>query len=86
MFLNFVDPVLLLKKRIFFHLDLGNLITNRYFFLILPRYNSRQYQGCSMIDVTLKDGVEKTLIENVPEITGIIDSTDHSHTENAYFK
>ena len=25
-------------------------------------------QGCSMIDVTLKDGVEKTLIENVPEI------------------
>ena len=43
-------------------------------------------QGCSMIDVTLKDGVEKTLIENVPEITGIIDSTDHSHTENAYYK
>ncbi len=43
-------------------------------------------QGCSMIDVTLKDGVEKTLIENVPEITGIIDSTDHSHKENAYFK
>ena len=43
-------------------------------------------QGCCMIDVTLKDGVEKTLIENVPEITGIIDSTDHSHTENAYFK
>ena len=43
-------------------------------------------QGCSMIDVTLKDGVEKTLVENVPEITGIIDSTDHSHTENAYFK
>ena len=43
-------------------------------------------QGCSMIDVTLKDGVEKTLIENVPEITGIIDSTDHSHTENADFK
>ena len=43
-------------------------------------------QGCSMIDVTLKDGVEKTLIENVPEITGIIDSTDHSNTENAYFK
>ena len=43
-------------------------------------------QGCSMIDVTLKDGVEKTLIENVPEITGIIDSTDHSHTEIAYYK
>ena len=43
-------------------------------------------QGCSMIDVTLKDGVEKTLLENVPEITGIIDSTDHSLTENAYFK
>ncbi|WP_372861403.1 Fe-S biogenesis protein NfuA [Spongiibacter sp.] len=43
-------------------------------------------QGCGMVDVTLKEGVEKTLIEQVPELTGVRDMTDHSNTDNAYFK
>ena len=43
-------------------------------------------QGCGMVDVTLKEGVEKTLMEQVPELAGVKDSTDHSNTENAYFK
>ena len=43
-------------------------------------------QGCGMVDLTLRDGVEKTLKENIPELTEIIDSTDHSQTENAYYK
>lgn len=43
-------------------------------------------QGCGMVDVTLKEGVEKSLIEQVPELAGVRDSTDHSNTENAYFK
>lgn len=43
-------------------------------------------QGCGMVDVTLKEGVEKTLLEQVPELAGVKDSTDHSNTENAYFK
>lgn len=43
-------------------------------------------QGCGMVDVTLKDGVEKTLMEQVPELTAVRDVTDHSVTENAYFK
>ena len=42
-------------------------------------------QGCGMIDVTLKDGVERTLMENLPELTGIRDVTDHTQTENAYY-
>lgn len=42
-------------------------------------------QGCGMIDVTLKDGVERTLLENLPELKGIRDVTDHSQTENAYY-
>ncbi len=42
-------------------------------------------QGCGMIDVTLKDGVERTLLENLPELKGITDVTDHSNTENAYY-
>ena len=43
-------------------------------------------QGCGMVDLTLRDGVEKTLKNNIPELTEIIDSTDHSQTENAYYK
>ncbi len=41
-------------------------------------------QGCSAVDVTLKDGVEKTLLERIPDITGVVDETDHSVKENAY--
>lgn len=43
-------------------------------------------QGCGMVDVTLKEGIEKTLLEKVPEIKGIKDVTDHSERENAYYK
>ena len=43
-------------------------------------------QGCGMVDLTLRDGVEKTLKNNIPELTEIIDSTDHTQTENAYYK
>jgi Fe/S biogenesis protein NfuA len=42
-------------------------------------------QGCGMVDVTLKQGVETTLKEKVPELTEIIDATDHSITDNAYY-
>ena len=42
-------------------------------------------QGCAAVDVTLKQGVEKTLREQVPDLKGIRDSTDHTVTENAYY-
>ena len=42
-------------------------------------------QGCSAVDITLKQGVEKALLEQVPELTAIKDATDHSVTENAYY-
>ena len=41
-------------------------------------------QGCGMVDVTLKEGVERTLLERLPELKGVRDVTDHSITENAY--
>jgi len=41
-------------------------------------------QGCGMADATLKDGVEATLLEKIPELTGLRDVTDHSDKENAY--
>lgn len=43
-------------------------------------------QGCGMVDMTLKEGVEKTLREQIPELSAIQDATDHSYRENAYFK
>ncbi|MGQ7274825.1 Fe-S biogenesis protein NfuA [Marinobacter sp. V034] len=43
-------------------------------------------QGCSAVSLTLKQGVEKTLIERVPELTGVRDVTDHTQTENAYYQ
>ena len=43
-------------------------------------------QGCGMVDVTLKDGIEKTLIEQIPEVESVKDLTDHSIDDNAYYK
>ncbi len=43
-------------------------------------------QGCGMVDVTLKDGIEKTLIEQIPELKSVVDITDHSDSENAFYK
>ena len=43
-------------------------------------------QGCGMADVTLKQGIEKSLKGHFPEITGILDATDHASGENPYYK
>lgn len=43
-------------------------------------------QGCGMADVTLKDGVEKTLLERIPELKGVRDITDHSDNSQAFYK
>jgi len=41
-------------------------------------------QGCSSVNMTLKDGVEKQLKGLYPEISAVLDATDHSKKENAY--
>lgn len=43
-------------------------------------------QGCGMVDLTLKEGVERTLMEKIPELKGVRDVTDHSDTSQAYYK
>ncbi len=43
-------------------------------------------QGCSAVDITLKQGVEKTLTDRIPELTGVRDVTDHSVTDNAFYR
>jgi len=42
-------------------------------------------QGCSAVDTTLKDGVEKTLLEQIPQLKGVRDMTDHSDRSNAFY-
>ena len=42
--------------------------------------------GCGMANVTLQDGIEKTLKEYFPEVTAVIDATDHASGENPYYK
>ncbi|OEC35999.1 Fe/S biogenesis protein NfuA [Pseudomonas cuatrocienegasensis] len=42
-------------------------------------------QGCGQVDLTLKEGIEKTLLERIPELKGVRDVTDHSIKENAYY-
>lgn len=43
-------------------------------------------QGCSAVDMTLRDGVEVQLKQQIPELTQVVDSTDHTQAENAYYK
>lgn len=42
-------------------------------------------QGCGQVDYTLKEGIEKTLLERIPLLKGVRDVTDHSNRENAYY-
>jgi Fe/S biogenesis protein NfuA len=38
-----------------------------------------------MAAVTLKQGIERMLTEEVPEIQGVVDVTDHSSGANPYY-
>jgi Fe/S biogenesis protein NfuA len=43
-------------------------------------------QGCGMATVTLSQGIEVAIKEAVPEITEIVDVTDHASGTNPYFE
>ena len=42
--------------------------------------------GCGMADVTLKQGIEKTLLSKVPGVTAVRDATDHDTGEAPYIR
>ncbi len=42
-------------------------------------------QGCGMADVTLKAGIERMIMEEVPEVTEVLDTTDHASGNNPYY-
>jgi Fe/S biogenesis protein NfuA len=43
-------------------------------------------QGCGMADVTLKQGIEALITEEVPGIRQVVDSTDHASGTNPYYQ
>jgi Fe/S biogenesis protein NfuA len=43
-------------------------------------------QGCAMATVTLSHGIETAIIQAVPEITSVVDVTDHQSGTNPYFE
>lgn len=43
-------------------------------------------QGCGMASVTLSQGIEATLVEMVPEISKVLDVTDHAGGDNPYYE
>ena len=42
-------------------------------------------QGCGAADVTLKAGIERMIFEEVPEVTEVLDTTDHGSGTNPYY-
>lgn len=40
--------------------------------------------GCGMADVTLKQGIEKTLLDKVPGVVAVRDATDHASGDAPY--
>ncbi len=43
-------------------------------------------QGCGMADVTLKQGIEVAIVNAVPGIQQVLDTTDHAAGENPYYQ
>ena len=42
-------------------------------------------QGCGMAAATLRQGIEVAIFEAVPEITEVVDATDHASGANPYY-
>ena len=43
-------------------------------------------QGCGQADATLKQGIEAMIRDEIPEITSVLDTTDHAAGENPYYE
>lgn len=42
-------------------------------------------QGCAISAMTLRDGIEKAIKERIPEVTEVVDTTDHDAGENPFY-
>ena len=42
-------------------------------------------QGCAMSAATLRDGITTSILEAIPEVTEVIDVTDHNAGDNPFY-
>ena len=42
-------------------------------------------QGCAMSAATLREGIQRALLEAIPEITEVVDATDHEAGEHPFY-
>jgi Fe/S biogenesis protein NfuA len=63
------------------HVDLIDVKDNRVYVQL-----GGGCQGCGMVDVTLRQGIEVLIRERYPQIEEVIDTTDHAGGTNPYFQ
>ncbi|MBI4161638.1 MAG: NifU family protein [Acidobacteria bacterium] len=63
------------------HVELIDLKENRVYLRL-----GGGCQGCGMVDVTLKQGIQTMIREEIPSITEILDVTDHASGTNPYYQ
>ena len=42
-------------------------------------------QGCAVSAVTLREGIQKAIVERIPEVVEVVDVTDHDAGENPFY-
>ena len=42
-------------------------------------------QGCAMSQATLSEGIKRAILDAIPEVSDVIDATDHEAGDNPYF-
>ncbi len=43
-------------------------------------------QGCALSAATLREGISKAILEAIPEISEVVDTTDHDKGDNPYYR
>lgn len=43
-------------------------------------------QGCGLSQVTLRQGIERILLDSIPELSQVVDVTDHASGDNPYYE
>ena len=87
------DPLALQIQRIFDEQINPQIAAHGGYVQLLDVQGSRAYiemgggcQGCGMASVTLKQGVEVAVKEQIPEIEELVDVTDHASGDNPYYQ
>jgi Fe/S biogenesis protein NfuA len=87
------DPVALAVQRLFDEEINPALASHGGFVHLLDLREGVAYvelgggcQGCGMANVTLKRGIEVRVREAVPQVTSVVDSTDHAGGTNPFFR